>query len=84
MAFTISSLKENLRKINKISVVQLISEMDHNAWFQKQIKQKLSFPQNFCVWPILPETGQFQKFTFLNYASEYEFVHLRGTHKAMS
>ena len=47
MAFTISSLKENLRKINKISVVQLISEMDHNAWFQKQIKTEAQFSTKF-------------------------------------
>ena len=47
MAFAISSLKENLRKINKISVVQLISEMDHNAWFQKQIKTEAQFSTKF-------------------------------------
>ena len=49
MAFAIPSLKEKLRKINIISVVQLISETDHNAWFQKQIKTEAQFSTQF-LW----------------------------------
>ena len=49
MAFSISSLKEKLRKVHKISLVQLISETDHNAWFQKQIKTKAQFSTQF-LW----------------------------------